>query len=117
MTDYSIQVLSNLFLFREGYGRSAVRIGSADLPEKLKQQGIIVGRVYKKDVPVVRRVLCYERSTSQLVGSTVSNDNGDYEFHNLPLNKFYYLVTIEKNNDGIQFNAVIQDLIQPTIAI
>lgn len=116
MTDYSMQVLSNPFLFREGYGRSVVRMGSANLPEKLKHKGIIVGRVYKKDVPVVRRVLCYERTTSQLVGDTVSNENGDYQFNGLPLDSFYYLVTVEKNNNGILFNAVIQDLIQATIA-
>lgn len=117
MVDYSMTVLLTPFSFREDYGSRSVRVGSAELPEKKQHKGVITGRVYKKDIPVVRRVFCYERSTSQLVGSTVSNENGDYEFHNLPLNKFYYLVTIEKNNDGIQFNAVIQDLIQPTIAI
>lgn len=117
MADYSTQFLSNIFFFRGDYGTKRARVGDAILPEKLNHKGVIVGRVYRKDTPVVRRVLCYERSSSQLVGDTISNENGDYGFYNLPMDKFYYLVTIEKNNDGIQFNAVIQDLIQPIIAI
>lgn len=73
--------------------------------------GYISGRVTEKELPVSRRIMCYHRRTGALVGSTLSNENGDYRFNDLSPNASYFVVSLDENNDVVQYNAVVQDLI------
>lgn len=74
---------------------------------------IITGRVFEKDVPVSKRVSCYERKTGHLVAQVWSDENGDYEFKNLPNDgRYYYVVTTDGSSTNTYYNAVVQDLIQ-----
>lgn len=73
--------------------------------------GYIAGRVFEKEIPVSRRVLCYHRRTGNLVNSTYSDIGGNYRFDDLEPNANYFVVALDENNDAVQYNAVVQDLI------
>lgn len=73
--------------------------------------GYISGRVSEKGIPVSRRVLCYHRRTGNLVNSTYSDIDGNYRFDDLEPNANYFVVSLDENNDSVQYNAVVQDLI------
>lgn len=77
----------------------------------VSRKGFIEGRVTELGIPVVRRVICYHRRTGVQVGSTYSNANGYYRIDGLIPNAKYYVTSIDNNSDGIQYNAVTQDLI------
>lgn len=80
---------------------------------KVLATSVITGRVFEKDIPVSRRVACYERKTGQLVAQVWSDENGDYEFKNLPNDgRHYYIVTTDGSGSNTYYNAVVQDLIQ-----
>lgn len=76
-----------------------------------KYSGIITGKVLEQGVPVSRRVLCHERNTGILVGSTWSDVNGDYVITDLDDSKKYYIVALDEDMSSTQYNAVVQDLI------
>lgn len=73
--------------------------------------GQIIGQVLENKKPVARRVFCYHRRTGELVATTKSNDDGFYQFDNLAKGVMYYLVSIDEENDGTQYNLTGQDLV------
>lgn len=73
--------------------------------------GYIAGRIFEKEIPVIRRVMCYHRRTCLLVNMVYSDINGDYYFDDLEPNASYFVVALDENNDAVQYNAVVQDLI------
>lgn len=73
--------------------------------------GYIVGIVSEQSKPVARRVMCYHRLTGDLLASTWSKADGSYRFDNLIAGVKYYITSLDESNDGIQYNAVTQDLI------
>lgn len=73
--------------------------------------GYISGVVTENSLPVSRRVMCYHRLTGDLLASTWSKADGSYRFDNLIAGVKYYITSLDENNDGIQYNAVTQDLI------
>lgn len=89
------------------------RIGVRNIKSlnKPKYSGIITGKVLEQGVPVSRRVLCHERATGVLVGSTWSDVSGDYVFNELDDSKKYYIVSLDEDMSTTQYNAVVQDLI------
>lgn len=78
---------------------------------KPKYHGVITGKVLEQGVPVSRRVLCHQRDTGALVGSTWSDVNGDYIIDGLDDSKKYYIVSLDEDMSTTQYNAVVQDLI------
>ncbi|MGP5535318.1 hypothetical protein ACTXMF_12125 [Psychrobacter celer] len=76
-----------------------------------KYSGVITGKVLEQGVPVSRRVLCHQRDTGVLVGSTWSDANGNYVFNGLDDSKKYYVVSLDEDMSSTQYNAVVQDLI------
>lgn len=77
----------------------------------LTYSGVITGKVLEQGVPVSRRVLCHQRDTGKLVGSTWSDASGDYIFNGLDDSKKYYVVSLDEDMSTTQYNAVVQDLI------
>lgn len=77
--------------------------------------GYISGRVFEKEIPVSRRVMCYHRRTGLLINSTYSDIDGNYRFDDLEPNANYFVVALDENNDSVQYNAVVQDLIAASI--
>lgn len=73
--------------------------------------GYIAGFVTEQDISVSRRVMCYHRLTGDLLASTWSKPDGSYRFNNLIAGVKYFITSVDENNDGIQYNAVTQDLI------
>ncbi|MEK6203269.1 MAG: hypothetical protein N2B04_04365 [Psychrobacter sp.] len=76
-----------------------------------KHAGVITGKILEQGVPVSRRVLCHQRDTGVLAGSTWSDANGDYVFNGLDDSKKYYVVSLDEDMSTTQYNAVVQDLI------
>lgn len=85
--------------------------GSVTLSNKGKSKGVITGKVLEQGTPVSRRVLCHQRDTGVLVGSTWSDVNGDYIINGLDDSKKYYVVSLDEDMSTTQYNAVVQDLI------
>ena len=73
--------------------------------------GSITGRVLENGIPVLRRVMLYERKTGAYAGQTRSGADGFYTFKHTNENLIYFVVSVDDNNDGIQYNLVGQDLI------
>lgn len=92
-------------------GRPQYQFIEAKLPTGRGRGGYIAGRVFEKEIPVARRVMCYHRRTGSLVNSTYSDDDGNYYFDDLEPNTNYFVISLDENNDAVQYNAVVQDLI------
>lgn len=73
--------------------------------------GYIKGKVTENNIGVSRRVMCYRRRTGVLLYKTMSDENGDYYIGGLIAGLRYFVTSIDENEDGIQYNAVTQDLI------
>lgn len=113
MPEYSISVLGLIYSFNENYGGKREVIGIPATPNQEVRSNSIVGRVFEEDIPISRRVSCYDRRTGQLTSQVWSNENGDYEFGGLPDDgRYYYIVTTDGNGGNTYYNAVVQDLIQ-----
>jgi|26BtaG_2_1085354.scaffolds.fasta_scaffold00042_22 hypothetical protein len=80
-------------LFKNGYG----------------DNGYISGRVTELGMPVVRRVMCYHRHSGALMGVTKSKSDGTYLFKNLLAGSYYFVVSLDENEDEVQYNLVAQD--------
>ncbi len=89
------------------------KIGVMDISDlhSPRYSGVIAGKVLEQGVPVSRRVLCHQRDTGKLVGSTWSDASGDYIFNGLDDSKKYYVVSLDEDMSTTQYNAVVQDLI------
>lgn len=77
----------------------------------LAGNGSITGRVLENGLPVSRRVMLYERQTGLYAGQTRSNKDGNYKFKRTNESLTYFIVSVDDNNDGVQYNLVGQDLI------
>lgn len=88
-----------------------IGVKSIESLDKPRYSGSISGKVLEQGVPVSRRVLCHERATGVLVGSTWSDASGDYVFNDLDDSKKYYVVSLDEDMSTTQYNAVVQDLI------
>lgn len=84
-------------------------LGSAGI--NLNGAGSITGRVLENGIPVVRRVMLYERTTGVYAGQTRSDSSGNYTFKRTNEALVYFVVSVDDNNDGVQYNLVGQDLI------
>lgn len=73
--------------------------------------GYISGVVTEGGVAVSRRVFCYYRRTGELIRVVRSDEQGLYRINGLRPSGIYYLTSVDNNDDGIQYNAVTQDLI------
>lgn len=73
--------------------------------------GSITGRVTENGLPVSRRVMLYERKTGAYAGQTRSDEDGYYTFKRTNERTLYFAISIDDNNDGVQYNLVGQDLI------
>lgn len=73
--------------------------------------GSISGRVTENGLPVSRRVMLYERMTGSYAAQVISGQDGKYVFENTNEEATYFIVSIDDNNDGVQFNLSGQDLI------
>lgn len=73
--------------------------------------GFITGIVTEKELPVIRRVMCYHRKSGKLLKTTWSDINGHYRFDGLVANLAYFITSVDENADAVQYNAVTQDLI------
>lgn len=69
----------------------------------------IKGMVLKKGINIPCRVRLFIKSTGQLFKDVVTDENGYYEFTEIPLNRYY---VVAHDPDG-EYNAVIQDNIIP----
>lgn len=89
------------------------KIGVIDISDlhSPKYSGVITGKVLEQGVPVSRRVLCHQRDTGVLAGSTWSDSNGNYVINGLDDSKKYYVVSLDEDMSSTQYNAVVQDLI------
>lgn len=88
-------------------GDSASSVGS----DIRTGNGSVSGRVLENGIPVSRRVMLYERSTGEYAGQTRSNIDGYYTFKRTNEALVYFIVSVDDNNDGVQYNLVGQDLI------
>lgn len=77
----------------------------------LTGNGSITGKVLENGLPVSRRVMLYERRTGVYAAQTRSNKDGDYTFKRTNEALTYFIVSVDDNNDGVQYNLVGQDLI------
>lgn len=102
-----------------GLASSVKRIGrsNADRVNYGNTKGAIAGKVLEKGLPVARRVLCHQRDTGALVGSTWSNASGNYSFSGLDDSEKYYIVALDEDMSAEQYNAAVQDLIPASKAI
>lgn len=82
-------------------GSNDIRIGN----------GSISGRVLENGLPVSRRVMLYDRRTGAYAGQTRSGVDGNYTFKRTNESLTYFIVSVDDNNDGVQYNLVGQDLI------
>ena len=73
--------------------------------------GYIVGVVTELSLPVIRRVMCYHRLTGALLATTISDSGGNYRFDNLIAGVKYFVTSVDEADDGVQYNAVTQDLV------
>lgn len=73
--------------------------------------GFIAGIVTEKELPVIRRVMCYHRKSGTLLKTTWSDINGHYRFDGLVANLAYFITSVDENVDAVQYNAVTQDLV------
>lgn len=73
--------------------------------------GSISGRVLENGLPVSRRVMLYVRETGAYAGQGRSDSNGNYTFPRTNKDLTYFIVSVDDNNDGTQYNLVGQDLI------
>lgn len=73
--------------------------------------GSITGRVTENGLPVSRRVMLYDRNTGAYAGQTRSDSEGIYSFDRTNEQILYFAVSIDDDNDGVQYNIVGQDLI------
>lgn len=73
--------------------------------------GYIKGKVTEQSLPVVRRVMCYHRTSKSLVNVVWSDVSGNYFIDGLIAGSKYYVTSIDDNSDSTQYNAVTQDLI------
>lgn len=92
----------NMFSELPVYLRSSSVDGAGDT-------GFIVGKVTEKGLPVARVVRCHHRRTGALIAETISDDSGHYAFNNLVNGVEYYILSVDDSDDGVQYNAVIQD--------
>lgn len=69
----------------------------------------IRGQVLKRGINIPCRVRLFVKSTGQLFKDIVTDENGYYEFNEIPLNRYY---VVAHDPDG-EYNAVIQDNIIP----
>lgn len=74
-------------------------------------EGSITGRVLENGLPVSRRVMLYERKTGAYAGQTRSGSDGYYVFKRTNEALTYFIVSVDDNYDGVQYNLVGQDLI------
>lgn len=89
------------------------------LPQSMRVQskigegvdGFIAGIVTEKELPVIRRVMCYHRKSGELLKTTWSDINGHYRFDGLVANLAYFITSVDENVDAVQYNAVTQDLV------
>lgn len=73
--------------------------------------GSITGKVLENGLPVSRRVMLYERKTGAYAGQVRSNADGVYTFKRTNEALLYFVVSVDDNSDGVQYNLVGQDLI------
>ncbi len=73
--------------------------------------GFISGQTTKDGIAVSARVMCYHRMSGRLINTTYSDDSGYYRFMGLIAGVKYYVISLDENNNGTQYNAVTQDLI------
>ena len=76
-----------------------------------EKKGAILGQTTKNGVPVSVRVMCYHRMSGRLIKITNSDINGYYRFDRLSAGAKYYVTSLDEVGDGVQYNAVTQDLI------
>lgn len=74
--------------------------------------GSISGRVLENGLPVIRRVMLYERYSGQLVDITWSDSQGNYRFSKINENLTYFIISLDEDVDSEQYNLVGQDLIK-----
>lgn len=89
--------------FNVGSGVKATNIPSGS--------GSITGRVTENGLPVSRRVMLYERKTGALAAQTRSGEDGYYTFKKTNERTLYFAVSIDDENDGVQYNLQGKDLI------
>lgn len=94
-------------MFRDGGGGKLTGGGGG----KLTGGGSITGRVTENGLPVSKRVMLYERKTGAYAGQTRSDEDGYYTFKRTNETMTYFIVSVDDNNDGVQYNLVGQDLI------
>lgn len=69
----------------------------------------IKGSVRETNIPIPCRVKLHERQSGRLLFEKQTDEDGNYEFTHLKLNKFYVVAHHPLN----QYNAVIADLVVP----
>ncbi len=74
--------------------------------------GSISGQVLEQGVPVVRRVMLFERDSGLLYQTTYSDSNGNYRFTGLKENLLYFVISLDESGDSKQYNLVGQDLLR-----
>lgn len=73
--------------------------------------GSISGTVKEQGLPVVRRVMLFERESGFLVSQIQSASDGGYTFKGINPDGLFFCISLDENGDGTQFNMVGQDLI------
>lgn len=73
--------------------------------------GYIKGIVTENKAPVSRRVMCYHRLSGELVNSVWSKSDGGYYIDGLIAGVTYFVTSVDESGDGVQYNAVTQDLV------
>lgn len=85
--------------------------GAGSLSPTLLGNGSISGKVLENGLPVSRRVMLYDRRTGAYAGQTRSDKDGHYTFKRTNEALLYFVVSVDDNSDGVQYNLVGQDLI------
>lgn len=92
-------------------GKLPARLRGETLVSGGGDTGYIAGVVTELGIAVSRRVMCYHRLTGTLLGTDYSDTSGAYRFDGLIAGVKYFITSVDESNDGIQYNAVTQDLI------
>lgn len=85
-------------------------------PEKVSSttysgSGQITGLVRESGTPVRRRVNLHVRPKGLLIASVWSNADGVYVFKRIAKQYMYYIVCVDETGEGVQYPALVQDLI------
>lgn len=70
---------------------------------------LIKGQLKEKGAPIPCRIRLFEKISGRMVAETITDQNGFYEFDHLTKTKFF----IVAHHPASQFNAVIQDNVEP----